>query len=121
MQSALQSYRSVSLKAFEVRKDFVEEIFGLNGLEFKVIMRRVKTEHTVAHQRQCLDRCYFREWDRLEYLLEKSLAIEASSFVRQHKLTVMLGAVALAHFFTDPAFEMAFKCFPRQACLVEMS
>ena len=70
-------------KAFEVCDNVVEEIFGLEGLEFEIVMSRVNTEDTVAHQRRRFDRCYFREWDRLEYLLERSLRIEARSFVRQ--------------------------------------
>ena len=69
-------------KAFEVCDNVVEEIFGLKGLEFELVMSRVNTEDTVAHQRRRFDRRYFREWDRLEYLLERSLGIEASSLVR---------------------------------------
>src|SRR6476646_11945949 len=71
-------------------------------------MRRVKTEHTVAHQRRRLDRSYFREWDRLEYLLERSLGIEASSLVRQHELTIMLDHAALAGWLVEPAIELGF-------------
>ena len=65
--------RSAVTKAFEVCDNVVEEIFGLKGLEFEIVMSRVNTEDMVAHQRRRFDRCYFREWDRLEYLLERSL------------------------------------------------
>jgi hypothetical protein len=43
-------------KAFELGKNFVEESFGLKSLEFEVVVRRMKPKHTVAHQRQRLDR-----------------------------------------------------------------
>jgi hypothetical protein len=98
-------------KALELRKDFVEESFGLQGLEFEVVMGRMKPKHTVANQRQRLERWYFREWDCLEHLLEGILAIKASSFVRQDKLTIVADPFAPTHFFTNPAFEMACERF----------
>ena len=66
----------------------------------------------VAHQRRRFDRCYFREWDRLEYLLERSFRIEARSFVRQHKLAIMLDHT-LAGFSVEPTFDVGFECLIR--------
>jgi hypothetical protein len=104
-------------KAFEVCDNVVEEIFGLKGLEFEIVMSRVNTEDTAAHQRRRFDRRYFREWDRLEYLLERSLRIEAGSFVRQHKLTIMLDHT-LAGFFVEPTFDVGFECLIRHKFLL---
>src|SRR6476646_3240259 len=108
-------------KAFEVRKEFVEERFRRKGLKFEIVVCRVKTEHTVAHQRRRLDRSYFREWDRLEYLLERSLGIEASSLVRQHELTIMLDHAALAGWLVEPAVELGFERLIRHKLVLSKS
>jgi hypothetical protein len=92
-----------------VCEDIVEESFGLKGLEFEIVMRCVNTEYSVVHQRRRFDRCYFRERDCLEYLLEGRLGIEASSFVRQNELTIMLDQATLAGFLVEPAFEIGFE------------